>query len=101
MVSGWGLLGPAASLYLRLPRTLFPQRSLNHNFPSHIHTSTPAPSPRNLCLGGQPLVVSDPTCSTSREFMELGAAVVREIAKMKVGDVWTGSVGEGVGIMGR
>lgn len=33
--------------------------------------------------GGQPLVVSDPTCSTSREFMELGAAVVREIAKIK------------------
>ncbi|GLC43445.1 hypothetical protein PLESTB_001558000 [Pleodorina starrii] len=32
--------------------------------------------------GGQPLVVADPTCATSAAFMELGAAVVREVAKM-------------------
>ncbi|GIL85260.1 hypothetical protein Vretimale_10767 [Volvox reticuliferus] len=32
--------------------------------------------------GGQPLVVADPTCATSTAFMELGAAVVREVAKM-------------------
>ncbi|GLI60500.1 hypothetical protein VaNZ11_002663 [Volvox africanus] len=32
--------------------------------------------------GGQPLVVADPMCATSAAFMELGAAVVREVAKM-------------------
>jgi Mrp family chromosome partitioning ATPase/DUF971 family protein len=32
--------------------------------------------------GGRPLVVSDPTCSTASAFMELGASVVREVAKM-------------------
>lgn len=31
---------------------------------------------------GQPLVVADPACETARQFGELGAAVVREIAKM-------------------
>ncbi len=31
--------------------------------------------------GGRPLVVSDPTCDTSRAFMELGACVVREVAR--------------------
>ncbi|GAX74930.1 hypothetical protein CEUSTIGMA_g2376.t1 [Chlamydomonas eustigma] len=35
--------------------------------------------------GGRPLVVSDPLCSTSRTFMELGASVVREVAKMRGG----------------
>eukprot|EP00983_Pelagomonas_calceolata_P004373 142332-Pelagomonas_calceolata.AAC.4 len=32
--------------------------------------------------GGQPLVVADPTGPTASAFMELGAAVVREVAKM-------------------
>jgi len=32
--------------------------------------------------GGKPLVVADPTCATSVAFMELGASVVREVAKM-------------------
>ncbi|GFH10841.1 uncharacterized protein HaLaN_06233 [Haematococcus lacustris] len=32
--------------------------------------------------GGRPLVVSQPTCPTAAAFMELGAAVVREVAKM-------------------
>lgn len=35
--------------------------------------------------GGRPLVVSDPTCATSAAFMELGAVVVREVAKQQVG----------------
>ncbi len=34
------------------------------------------------CAGGQPLVVSQPASSTAAAFMELGAAVVREVAKM-------------------
>lgn len=33
--------------------------------------------------GGKPLVVQDPSSSTSGAFMELGAAVVREISKLK------------------
>eukprot|EP00199_Chlamydomonas_sp_CCMP681_P000417 CAMPEP_0119105222 /NCGR_PEP_ID=MMETSP1180-20130426/3250_1 /TAXON_ID=3052 ORGANISM="Chlamydomonas cf sp, Strain CCMP681" /NCGR_SAMPLE_ID=MMETSP1180 /ASSEMBLY_ACC=CAM_ASM_000741 /LENGTH=483 /DNA_ID=CAMNT_0007090229 /DNA_START=178 /DNA_END=1629 /DNA_ORIENTATION=- len=33
--------------------------------------------------GGRPLVVSDPTCATSAAFMELGAVVVREVAKQQ------------------
>ncbi|KAF5843236.1 P-loop containing nucleoside triphosphate hydrolase protein [Dunaliella salina] len=32
--------------------------------------------------GGQPLVIADPTGPTAGAFMELGAAVVREVAKM-------------------
>ncbi|EFJ40792.1 hypothetical protein VOLCADRAFT_107985 [Volvox carteri f. nagariensis] len=32
--------------------------------------------------GGQPLVVADPTSATAAAFMDLGAAVVREVAKM-------------------
>ncbi|MEW5302528.1 MAG: hypothetical protein WDW36_005305 [Sanguina aurantia] len=32
--------------------------------------------------GGRPLVVAQPACETSTVFMELGAAVVREVAKM-------------------
>lgn len=38
-------------------------------------------------------MVSDPTCSTSASFMELGAAVVREVAKM--GSVGGSSSGSG------
>ncbi len=34
--------------------------------------------------GGRPLVVADPLCDTSQAFMDLGAAVVREIAKLKM-----------------
>eukprot|EP00891_Asterochloris_glomerata_P007340 jgi/Astpho2/7340/fgenesh1_pm.00114_%23_1_t len=34
--------------------------------------------------GGQPLVVSDPMSSTSQAFMNLGAAVVQEVAKLKL-----------------
>ena len=34
------------------------------------------------CAGGRPLVVEDPLCSTSKTFMELGACVVREVAKL-------------------
>ncbi|KAK9817738.1 hypothetical protein WJX72_001464 [[Myrmecia] bisecta] len=33
--------------------------------------------------GGRPLVVAEPTCPTANCFMELGAAVVQEIAKLK------------------
>lgn len=33
--------------------------------------------------GGTPLVVADPSCETAGVFMELGAAVVRELAKLK------------------
>jgi len=32
--------------------------------------------------GGTPLVVADPSCETAAVFMELGAAVVREVAKL-------------------
>jgi len=32
---------------------------------------------------GRPLVVDDPTCEVSRAFTELGAAVVREVAKLR------------------
>lgn len=35
------------------------------------------------CLGGRPLVVSDPASHTAAAFMDLGAAVVREIAKLE------------------
>eukprot|EP00798_Chlamydomonas_sp_ICE-L_P015186 gene15186-21261_t len=38
--------------------------------------------------GGKPLVVADPTCATSSQFMELGAAVVREVAKMDNQITW-------------
>lgn len=43
-----------------------------------LHPLHPPPSPS----GGRPLVVSDPTCATSSAFMDLGAAVVREVAKI-------------------
>lgn len=33
--------------------------------------------------GGQPLVVESPTCQTAQAFLELGAAVVREVAKLR------------------
>lgn len=33
--------------------------------------------------GGTPLVVADPSCETAGVFMELGAAVVRELAKLQ------------------
>jgi len=33
--------------------------------------------------GGQPLVVESPTCPTAQAFLELGAAVVREVAKLR------------------
>ena len=32
---------------------------------------------------GEPLVVTDPTCATAASFMELGAAVVREVARLE------------------
>ena len=39
--------------------------------------------------------MSDPLCSTSRTFMELGASVVREVAKMTGGQVGWGWGREG------
>lgn len=33
--------------------------------------------------GGRPLVVAEPMSATAQAFMELGAMVVREIAKLK------------------
>eukprot|EP01024_Parvocaulis_polyphysoides_P040345 TRINITY_DN36696_c0_g2_i11.p1 TRINITY_DN36696_c0_g2~~TRINITY_DN36696_c0_g2_i11.p1 ORF type:complete len:200 (-),score=41.38 TRINITY_DN36696_c0_g2_i11:332-931(-) len=33
--------------------------------------------------GGMPLVMENPTCETSRVFMDLGAIVVREVAKLQ------------------
>ena len=33
--------------------------------------------------GGKPLVVSDPTSSTAQSYLDLGAAVVREVAKLR------------------
>lgn len=34
--------------------------------------------------GGKPLVVADPAGATAAAFMELGAAVVQEVAKLKL-----------------
>ena len=34
--------------------------------------------------GGKPLVVADPAGPTAAAFMELGAAVVQEVAKLKL-----------------
>ena len=34
--------------------------------------------------GGRPLVVSNPTSATANAFMDLGAAVVREVAKLSM-----------------
>ena len=33
--------------------------------------------------GGKPLVVADPTSETSATFMAMGAALVREVAKLR------------------
>ena len=33
--------------------------------------------------GGRPLVVADPTCESSQAYMQLGAAVVTEVAKLQ------------------
>lgn len=33
--------------------------------------------------GGRPLVVADPTCASSQSYMQLGAAVVTEVAKLQ------------------
>ncbi|KAK9808179.1 hypothetical protein WJX73_005681 [Symbiochloris irregularis] len=33
--------------------------------------------------GGRPLVVADPTCAASQDYMQLGAAVVTEVAKLQ------------------
>lgn len=35
------------------------------------------------CAGGRPLVVEDPTCAASQAYMQLGAAVVTEVAKLQ------------------
>lgn len=37
-----------------------------------------------MIAGGRPLVVAEPTSATAQAFMELGAVVVREIAKLKL-----------------
>ena len=37
-----------------------------------------------LVAGGRPLVVAAPTSATAQAFMELGALVVREIAKLRL-----------------
>ena len=36
-----------------------------------------------VSTGGQPLVVADPSCATAQAFMDLGASVVREVAKLR------------------
>ena len=36
-----------------------------------------------LCAGGRPLVVAHPSSPTAESFMELGAGLVREVAKMQ------------------
>ncbi len=45
-----------------------------------LAASLPLPLPQPA--GGKPLVVADPACATSATFMDLGAAVVREVAKI-------------------
>ena len=37
----------------------------------------------DLCAGGRPLVVAQPSSPTAASFMELGAGLVREVAKMQ------------------
>lgn len=37
-----------------------------------------------MVAGGRPLVVAAPTSATAQAFMELGALVVREIAKLRL-----------------
>lgn len=36
------------------------------------------------CSGGRPLVVADPMGAVAQQFMTLGAAVVQEVAKLKL-----------------
>lgn len=38
-----------------------------------------------MVSGGKPLVVAQPACATAAAYMELGAAVVREVAKLSGG----------------
>ncbi len=47
---------------------------------SSLHLSMP---PLSLATGGRPLVIDDPSSETAGAFMELGAAVVREVAKLE------------------
>lgn len=36
------------------------------------------------CAGGRPLVIADPLGAVAQQFMTLGAAVVQEVAKLKL-----------------
>ncbi len=62
--------------------------TLGHMGPGAVRVGRCGSVTRNRAhvhAGGRPLVVSDPTCGTSSAFMELGAAVVREVAKQAAG----------------
>lgn len=65
---------------------------------AHLHalrcTSPPPPHPSSLA-GGVPLVVSSPSSPTAAVYMELGAAVVREVAKVTAA---RGGAGAGGGL---
>ena len=66
------------SLFWYLRQTLYTKKCQ-----SSTKLGEPSSCP-NAIVGGRPLVISDPLGAVAQQFMALGAAVVQEVAKLKL-----------------